>query len=119
MYLVYRPVLHEHVSRGVLRILQTSSGDRFLSVVILTLMRRVLQFVHPARDFRCDLRVILSDATSLGVSCGVEMSSDNGDSCCIVCYIRRVCFFVMGMESMSKGVTESAFKRRRKRLARN
>jgi hypothetical protein len=47
-------------------------------------MRRVLQFLHPARDFRCDFRVILEDAASLCAPCGVEVLSDNGDSCCIL-----------------------------------
>lgn len=48
-----------------------------------TLIRLVLQFIHPERDFRWDLRVIFNDATSLCCSPGVDVFSDSGDSCCI------------------------------------
>ena len=57
-----------------------------------TLMRRVLQFLQPARDFRCDLLVIflMVPSLSLSPSCSLadgettlECVNDSGDSCCM------------------------------------
>lgn len=55
-------------------------------------MRRVLQFLQPARDFRCDLLVILLTIPSLSFSASCSLADgeatldcvdDIGDSCCM------------------------------------
>lgn len=58
-------------------------------------MRRVLQFLHPARDLRCDFRVIL-DTAALFPSVRGKVTRDSsyvgvsvcGNSCCM---LRNLC----------------------------